>query len=131
MENQLSLIILRGVPGSGKTTLAHLISEYVCSADDYVYNEDGEYVWTPERVYVAHKKCQTKCKYGMELKISKIVISNTSPKTRDLKPYMKLAEEFGYQVHTVIVENRHGGTNSHNVSEEHIENMKKNFNIKL
>lgn len=48
-----------------------------------------------------------------------------------MEPYFNLAKEFGYSVFSVIVENRHGGINEHNVPEDKIEQMKNRFNIKL
>ena len=44
---------------------------------------------------------------------------------------IKLAEKYGYRVHSLIVENRHGGVNEHGVPEEKLEQMKNRFEIKL
>ena len=35
-----SLIILRGLPGSGKSSLASLLTKAICSADDYLINRE-------------------------------------------------------------------------------------------
>jgi len=48
-----------------------------------------------------------------------------------MKPYYKMAEEFGYTVFSIIVENRHGGVNVHNVPAETIEKMKNRFSVEL
>ena len=48
-----------------------------------------------------------------------------------MDPYFKLAKEYGYTVFSIVVENRHGGTNVHNVPEDKIEQMKNRFSIKL
>jgi hypothetical protein len=48
-----------------------------------------------------------------------------------MEAYYKLAEKYGYIVFSIIVENRHGGINQHNVPEEVLTNMKNRFNIKL
>jgi hypothetical protein len=48
-----------------------------------------------------------------------------------MEPYFTLAKEYGYTVFTIVVENRHGGTNVHNVPEDKIEQMKNRFSIKL
>ena len=46
------MFILRGLPGSGKSTVADAILQrygnhaVICSADYYRYNEEGEYVWS-------------------------------------------------------------------------------------
>jgi hypothetical protein len=48
-----------------------------------------------------------------------------------MKPYYELAEKYGYMVFSLIVENRHGGVNTHGVPEDKIEQMKKRFEVKL
>ena len=53
-----------------------------------------------------------------------IIVANTLTSEREMKPYEDLARQFGYMVHTVILENRHGGVNTHNVPEESLEKMK-------
>jgi hypothetical protein len=44
---------------------------------------------------------------------------------------MELAKKYGYTVFTIIVENRHGGTNQHKVPEEVLTKMRERFEIKL
>ena len=136
------LFILRSVPGAGKSTIAELIAGsngIICCADDFLINSEGEYEWSPERVYVAHIKCKEKCENAMKNAFSanwmesRIVIANTNYNSSEYKPYVKMAEEFGFRVHFLIVENRHGGTDSHNVSEEIKDKMEASIrsNIKL
>jgi hypothetical protein len=48
-----------------------------------------------------------------------------------MQPYFDLAEKYGYRVHTMIVENRHGGINEHGVPEDKLEQMKNRFEISL
>lgn len=124
------LIILRGLPGCGKSSLAKRIGEFICTADDYLM-KDGVYCWSPEAAHFAHKKCQEKVEWGMFESISKIIVANTSTTEKELKPYYELAEKYGYKVFSVIVENRHGGVDSHDVPQETLEKMEKRFNIKL
>ena len=45
--------------------------------------------------------------------------------------YQIIAKKYGYRIHTIIVENRHGGVNTHGVPEEKLEQMKERFQIKL
>jgi hypothetical protein len=45
--------------------------------------------------------------------------------------YYNMAERYGYRVHSVIVENRHGGTNIHGVPDEKVKVMSDRFSIKL
>jgi hypothetical protein len=60
-----------------------------------------------------------------------IVVSNTFTQEWEMKPYYDLSEQYGYRVYSIIVENRHGGINEHNVPEEKLEQMKHRFQIKL
>ena len=48
-----------------------------------------------------------------------------------MKPYFDLAKTYGYQVFSLIVENRHGGLNQHGVPEDKVQIMKDRFEIKL
>jgi hypothetical protein len=48
-----------------------------------------------------------------------------------MQPYYDLAKEYGYMVFSIIVENRHGGKNVHNVPEGKINQMRDRFQIKL
>lgn len=112
------LIILRGVSGAGKSTVAEIISENhwpICEADQYHYTESGVYDWKPENVGKAHAWCQSIVRDAMASNIKKIIVSNTSTTEKELKPYLTLAEEFGYQVISLVVENRHGNDSIHEV----------------
>lgn len=60
-----------------------------------------------------------------------IVVSNTFTQEWEMDAYYKLAKEYGYNVFSLIVENRHNGVNTHNVPESKIEQMKNRFEIKL
>jgi len=125
-----NLIIVRGIPGSGKSTFAGIMSKAICCADDY-FMHDGEYLWNPKSVGTAHEWCQRKCRRFMKAQVERIVVANTSTTERELKPYMDLARQFGYRVFTVIVETRHDNKSVHNVPESSLEKMRARFSIKL
>jgi hypothetical protein len=48
-----------------------------------------------------------------------------------MEAYYSLAKQYDYQVHSVVVENRHGGVNTHGVPEDKLEVMKNRFEVKL
>jgi hypothetical protein len=48
-----------------------------------------------------------------------------------MEAYYLLAEELGYMVVSMIVENRHDGKNVHGVPEDKLEIMKNRFEVKL
>ena len=125
------LYIVRGIPGSGKTTFAKQLTSNVFEADHYFYDNDGNYNFIASEIKEAHKECQQFVGYAMESGIPKIAVSNTFTQEWELQPYYELAIKYGYYVTSIIVENRHGGTNVHDCPEDIIELMRNRFEIKL
>jgi predicted kinase len=134
------LYIVRGVPGSGKSTFAKtLTNEYsICEADQYfVDRETGEYKFNFDELKNAHQWCRNEVEIRMKDNqvnyqfYPTIVVSNTFTQEWEMEPYFKLAKKYGYTVFSVIVENRHGGKNEHGVPEEKVQVMKDRFQIKL
>lgn len=134
-----TLFLLRGLPGSGKSTLANLLWDdfLICEADKYFYGEDGTYNFDPTKLKDAHKWCQEKVETYMKDSLindqfyRQIVVSNTFTQEWEMKTYMDLAYKYQYRVVSLIVENRHGGSNIHGVPEDKLKIMKDRFEIKL
>jgi predicted kinase len=135
-----TIILLRGIPGSGKSTFAnYMFSNNIFEADQYFYDEKGlNYNFDASKLHLAHKWCQLRVEHAMEdnlesngMYFSEIVVSNTSTTEKELEPYLELAKKYDYQVVSLIVENRHSGVSKHNVPAETIEKMKNRFSIKL
>jgi predicted kinase len=135
-----TLTLLRGLPGSGKSTFAKQIwNEYaICEADKYfVDKESGEYRFDASKLKEAHSWCKNEVEIRMidnqinSQYYAEIVVSNTFTQEWEMEEYHKLAEKYGYMVFSIIVENRHGGINEHNVPEEKLEQMKHRFQISL
>jgi hypothetical protein len=68
---------------------------------------------------------------AMKDDIPTIIVSNTFTQEWEMEVYYLLAEEMGYQVTSLIVENRHGGQNVHGVPEDKLKAMRDRFEIKL
>jgi predicted kinase len=130
-----NLIILRGLPGSGKSTLAKMLvgDESYChkEADMYFVDRDGNYKFDPSKIKDAHAWCKEEIEFAMEYEHSPVVVSNTFTQEWEMDSYYELASKYGYRVHSLIVENRHGGVNEHGVPTEKLEQMKNRFEIKL
>jgi predicted kinase len=129
------LFLLRGLPGSGKSTLAKMLvgDKDYChkEADMFFVDGDGNYNFKPSKIKQAHKWCQEEIEFVMKYAHSPVVVSNTFTQEWEMEEYYKLAERYGYRVHSLIVENRHGGINEHNVPEEKLEQMKARFEVRL
>jgi predicted kinase len=132
-ENGCKLIIVRGIPGCGKSTLAEYIAlskdAVICTADDF-FMKDGVYKWNPAQIGFAHSWCKKKAEKAMS-EGKDVILANTSTKESEFKPYMVLANKFGYMTFSIIVENRHGGKNVHDVPYETIVKMTDRFQVKL
>ena len=136
LQESNSLILLRGLPGSGKTTLAGVLSEEgkypVYSVDDYFTNaETGEYHFDYKNNQYAYKQCQEQTEQSMLLNAGKIIVHNTFTMEWELDPYFKLASTHRYSLFVVTVENYHGAGNVHEVSEEQLQKMAEKYKVKL
>jgi predicted kinase len=129
------LFLLRGLPGSGKSTLAKMLvgDKDYChkEADMYFVDRDGNYKFQSSKIKEAHKWCHEEIEFLMKYEHSSVVVSNTFTQEWEMEEYYKLAEKYGYRVHSLIVENRHGGVNEHGVPSDKLEQMKNRFEIKL
>ena len=123
------LILLRGLPGSGKSTLAKRICNQHIEADMF-FMQDGEYKFDASKLRQAHTWCQWKTETWMKMGYH-ICVSNTFTQEWEMEVYYKLAEQYGYRVHSIIMENRHEGINEHNVPADKLEQMKNRFEVKL
>lgn len=129
------LILIRGVSGSGKSTLADVLANEfhpVFSADDYFMVGNG-YNFDPTRLKEAHAQCHARTEEAMKNALDNdiIIVANTFTREWEMKSYLDLAEKYNFRVHTIIVENRHGGKNIHGVDDNKIQAMKDRFEIKL
>ncbi len=127
-----TVIILRALPGSGKSFLAGLITRHhpsssIINIDRYFYNEKGEYVYDPKDTETIHKNlvlAQTKFDHAMEMNIELIVIDCVNETKKHVDGWRSVAEKNGY--HVVIAEIPHidpsilAARNTKNVPEERI-----------
>lgn len=130
-----TLYFIRGVPGSGKSSLAKsfldsgLVSR-VLEADYWFTKSDGTYDRDVTQLPKAHRWCQSQAAQSLFMGES-VAVANTSPRERDVADYKQIAESFGAKFVSIVVESRHDGKNIHGVPPEKVEQMRKQFSIKL
>jgi predicted kinase len=134
--NVKSLILLRGLPGSGKTSLAEVLSENgmypVFSVDSYfIDTESGEYIFDYRENHIAYRECERKTREALRSGDLKVFVDNTFTIEWEIKPYMKMAAEYGYRVYVMTVEKRHSGANIHGISDEQISKMAEKYRVIL
>lgn len=120
------LIIIRGLPGSGKTTIAKSVpNAVICEADSYMIDSfTGNYRFDPNKLRDCHRLCLERARQALEAKRT-VVVSNTSIRLWELEPYFALAAHFNVPVHVFKAVGNY--QNIHNVSYNTIKRMRTNY----
>jgi len=134
-----TLTIVRGLPGSGKSSFAGFVwDDYsICEADKFFYDLDGNYNFDASKLKQAHEWCRDEVENRMKQNeenpqyYPEIVVSNTFTQEWEMQTYFDLAEKYGYKIFCIIVENRHGNKNIHGVPDDTLKKMKDRFQISL
>jgi len=119
---QRNLIIIRGLPGSGKTTIAKLLTPHNVAADEYFEDEKGNYQYDREKLNLAHDWCLHRAKEWMKEEIYLICVHNTFAQNIHIYPYVFLAKRFDYSLHVIKTEQQFKSI--HNVPEKSMQRMR-------
>jgi len=136
------LILLRGLPGSGKSTKAKEIVKasvdvktYIGSADNFfVDRASGKYEFTPRKIGEAHAWCRGTIDAAMALETDLVIVDNTNTQKWEYESYLQLAEYYGYETEIIVVgkfdkqsTKEYFNRNKHGVPQEAIEKMAARF----
>ncbi len=96
------MFVMRGLQGSGKSTIADLLTEtypgaVVCSADHY-FMRSGVYNFDGSLLSEAHKQSQATATDACKSGRGTVIIDNTNVEHWEMKPYLDLASFHGYLV---------------------------------
>lgn len=118
------LVLIRGLPGSGKSTIAkreYVSQGYVlCEADEF-FMVDGEYLFNGAKIKEAYAYCQSKAEQALS-SLQNVVVANTFTQHWEMEFYKKLAEK--YQATIKIITANGNYKNIHNVPEAVVNKMK-------
>jgi predicted kinase len=93
------MYITRGISGSGKSTLVKTLAppDNIFSTDD-LFMINGEYKFDPKKLGEYHKLNKIRVEEAMKKGISPIVVDNTNTQAWEIKPYVNLADQYGYEI---------------------------------
>lgn len=128
LNTWVKLVLVRGIPGSGKSTVANMISDtgywFHYEADQYFVDKNGNYDWDASKIGDAHKWCQSMTENALKMEYN-VVVSNTFTTIKELRPYFVIAKELSI---TPIVITANGAFNNvHNVPLDTLAKMRDRF----
>ena len=97
------LYIVRGIPGSGKSTLIKKITKNIVELDDYYNEKYGYYKFSYDEVPQSHKYALNKIEKMMIDKLDEIAVIDSFIKNKDFDQYKKLAIKYNYKPIEIIV----------------------------
>lgn len=125
------LVIMRGLPGSGKSHFARhrWKGALILSTDDY-FNVGGHHHFDPGRLKLAHEWNEWRARQAMERGVPIVVIDNTNTQLWEMEPYIHMGHDFKYPIEIVEPPNWWRGDapecfkrNIHGVSLEFLKRM--------
>lgn len=119
------LVIIRGLPGSGKSTMAKAMDGFVhLEADMYHYRGGNGYEWKPENVKASHEWCLNMATFAL-VSGADVVVSNTFTRKWEMEGYLAAAKACVAEVEIITAKGE--WENIHNVPESTIEAMRKRW----
>lgn len=104
------VIVLRGVPGVGKSTLAQQIiadagtkgeKAVAFSSDDYFTTPAGEYCFDSAQLSQAHANCFRRFLEFLQKGSGIAIVDNTNTRIFEMSPYVLAGKAYGFEVKIV------------------------------
>ncbi|QDZ26598.1 AAA family ATPase [Noviherbaspirillum sp. UKPF54] len=111
------IVLIRGLPGSGKTTLAKQMTTHIHVEADMYFEKDGVYHYNPADVQKAHAWCLEQVKAALQ-RGHNVVVANTFVRKWEMQPY----QQQGVPVREITATGTY--PNLHGVPPERIEMMR-------
>ena len=120
-----SLKLIRGLPGSGKSTYAtSQFKDYVHLEADMWHGAMGKYTFESSEVENSHRWCVGSCEFAIRSGHN-VVVSNTFITIPEIAPYFVIADKYGCSIEVISMKSQYARI--HDVPGEVLETMKANF----
>ncbi len=104
LDYDKKMIIVRGLPGSGKTYLTNFLYKYkkntvILNNDDIWTDRNGNYLYTNKEWFrIGNEISIVKCRNACQKNFENVVIDNPNTTWKEIEPYLALAKEYDYNV---------------------------------
>lgn len=119
----MKLILIRGLPGSGKSTFAKTFNCFHVESDMF-FIRDGKYEWKASENAEAARNREQFVRLALQCNMD-VVVSDVFYQISEIEPYEKMAQEYGAIFSVYKMNNSY--RDIHNVSQCHIEIFKKRW----
>ena len=88
------LVLFRGLPGTGKTTMAQVLMAigYKHFEADTYFVVNGKYQYEKSKLWEAHEMCKMNTQQALLIG-ERVVVSNTFTRRADIQPYLEMGAE--------------------------------------
>lgn len=102
---RLTVIILRGISGAGKSTFANELGGDIVSADHW-FMRSGKYKFDPRELPDAHAACLREfidiCQSG-DARNNVVIVDNTNTTVMEVAPYVAVGQAYGHNVEIITI----------------------------
>ena len=120
----MKLTLIRGLPGSGKSTMARNLDAVHLEADMYFTDCEGTYNFDPALIKDAHQWCQSEAECHLS-EGTDVVVSNTFIKRWEMESYFKLAKKYSASLEVIVANGNYD--NVHDLPVEVLHRMRDNW----
>ncbi|EKF9234277.1 ATP-binding protein [Vibrio cholerae] len=118
------LTLVRGLPGSGKSTYAKTLYAILVEADQFFIDKNDNYQYDSALIKTAHAWCQLETKRLLRAGFD-VVVANTFVKNWEMSFYKSLADEVNVSFEVIEINGKY--QNIHGVPDAVITRMRKQF----